>query len=111
MRCWMRGKNEAAVERQIEPLVSIGRPGVGGCHAGEQGAISFARRCPQTESAVNMGPSVCGTRHAAGLCKAIECPRVQITCLETDERRIFAECAYRHFELRDIHTPFVVGLN
>ena len=68
-------EDEAEIERQVQPFVAVGRPGVGLVRAVEQVAIFPARRHPQAERAIDMDPGVvfvrdpaeCGTVPVGGL--------------------------------------------
>ena len=56
MRLRMRHEHQARIEREIQPLVSVGGPGIGALHAGKQASITRAGVDPQAEGAVDVDP-------------------------------------------------------
>ena len=51
-------KRVAAIERNVEPLVSVGGPGIGSFDSGDEMFVARACGGPETEGSVDVNPGV-----------------------------------------------------
>ena len=87
MRGWIGDEGEARVVRDVQPLVAVGRPGVGQLGARQQMPVRGARPRPEPEGAVDVHPGASRVRKLAGLPERVEGAGVQLAGLEADQRR------------------------
>src|SRR5215813_1231088 len=82
----IRHKCISAVEWNVQPLMPIGSPRVRTISSLQQVAESFARRTPESESAINMNPRAESLRNRNQLLKPIEGAHVEITRVKHHNR-------------------------
>lgn len=104
-------EGEAGVVGHIEPLVSIGYPGVSLLDPSEQGPIAAADRCPQAKRTVDMHPSAPTVGKLAGDVKRIECPGVDISGLQAEDRWSIAGLGELPLKRSEIEASVPVGAN
>ena len=80
-------EGQAAVIRNIEPLVGVGGPGIGIGHSRHQVGMTRAGRGPQSERSVHVDPGACRMRAAADLRHRIERPGIHVAGLHAHDAR------------------------
>ena len=87
MRFRMGDEREPAVVRDVEPLVRVGRPGVGALRAGREPAQSRGGAGPQPECTVDVYPGTDLAAQGKNLLEGVERARVHLARLRADDRR------------------------
>jgi len=86
MRFRVRNKSVATVIGNVEPLMSIGRPGVCCAGTGQQVPVRRAGRNPQAECSIDMNPCLVAFRDRYENLKPVECSNIQIAGLQHHDR-------------------------
>jgi hypothetical protein len=87
MRRGVTDDDQTAVVWNIQPFVSVGRPGVRLLDAGDQLAQTRRRRGPETERAVDVQPCTPLTNELTDRREGIAGARVDVASLGADDRR------------------------
>src|SRR5437867_12099093 len=77
----------AAVVRHVQPLVTVGNPGISALHAVDQMAVPGAGGGPQPERSVNMYPGSVVMRQRNQLSERVEGADVEVASLQQDDGR------------------------
>ncbi len=71
----------AAVVGDVEPLMSVGGPGVGGFDAAGEAGVAGTGGSPESERAVNVDPRTVAARDGNESAEVIEAAGIHIACL------------------------------
>ncbi len=101
--------DDPRVVRHVQPLVGVGRPGIGPVEARDAVAQPGRRGCPQPEGAVDVEPGVRSLAHGVDdLRQRIEGAGVHVAGLGADDRRA-VEASQRLAQRVRAHPALLVG--
>ena len=105
----IRNEGKAGVVGHVQPLVPVGRPGVGPLDAGHEVPVATARAGPEAEGSVHVHPCASRVRELAGLAERVERPGVQLAGLQADDGGSIRVRVERLLEQRQADPARVVG--
>ncbi len=108
MRRRMRGEHQPGVVGHVQPLVRVGRAGVGALDAADVVAQRIACRRPQAERAIDVQPRAVRRGEIGDGVDRIERARVHVAGLRADNRRAALRLQRRGQRIR-LHPALIVG--
>ena len=105
MRFTVLDEREAAVERQLKPLVAICRPRIGQVTTSEGIAMRGASVHPQPERAIDVNPCASGVSQSTGFLERIRGTGGEVPSHQAEHRRNIRYLIKRDFESVEVDPP------